>query len=128
VNDAIGITKTSALSGTIGFPLSPEAWRMFKILGFGDVTWLEAWTISLAAVALSMIVGWVIDVVTDEVGFGVFGNTFICLVAIAVALVSYGAHIGELSVSALPLIMGAATASVVVHMFILIYLRRTFKL
>jgi hypothetical protein len=101
---------------------------MFKILGFGDVTALEAWTIGLAALALSMIVGWVVDMLTEHVGFGVFGNAFVCLVAIGLGLLFYGVHIGELNLAGLPMIMGVTTASVVFHMILLVYLRRRLKL
>jgi uncharacterized membrane protein YeaQ/YmgE (transglycosylase-associated protein family) len=101
---------------------------MFKILGFGDVTMLEAWTIMLAAVALSMIVGWVIDTIAEKVAFGVFGNAAVCIGALMVSLLIFRGHFGELSVTALPIIMGLATASVVFHIYSLIFLKRVLKL
>jgi hypothetical protein len=101
---------------------------MFKILGFGDVTMLEAWTIALAAVALSMIVGWVIDTIAEKIAFGVFGNGLVCIGAIMVSLLIFRGHFGDLSLAALPVIMGLATASVVFHVYTLIFFKRVLKL
>jgi hypothetical protein len=36
---------------------------MLKMMGFGDVNSTEAWTIMLAAIALALIVGWLLDLV-----------------------------------------------------------------
>jgi hypothetical protein len=101
---------------------------MFKFLGFGQVTGLEAWTIVLVATALALIIGWVIDLVTEQTGFGVFGNSFVCLLGIMVALIVFQHYVGELSVARLPLVVAFASASVTVHMFMLIYVRRALKL
>lgn len=101
---------------------------MFKMLGFGDVTSVEAWTIGLAAVALALIVGWLLDMITDRIGFGIFGNGAICLLGISAGLVFFRSYIGEVSVQRLPMIMGVAAVSVVLLMFVLIFLRRVLKL
>ncbi|MGL4240980.1 MAG: hypothetical protein ACRCTI_07700, partial [Beijerinckiaceae bacterium] len=90
---------------------------MFKMLGFGDVTVFEAWTIALVAVALSLIVGWILDLVSEKVGFGIFGNAVVCLLAIMVSLVVFRTYIGDVSMARLPMAMGAATLSVLLHMF-----------
>jgi uncharacterized membrane protein YeaQ/YmgE (transglycosylase-associated protein family) len=101
---------------------------MFKMLGFGFVNDLEAWTIILVAIALSLIVGWVLDMVTERMGFGIFGNAAICLLGICVALVVFRTYIGEISVQRLPIVLAAATLSVLLHIFTMIFLRRALKL
>jgi uncharacterized membrane protein YeaQ/YmgE (transglycosylase-associated protein family) len=101
---------------------------MWKMLGFGDLNSTESWTIMIAAVALALIVGWLLDMVADRVGFGIFGNGVICLLGIAVGLLLFQRYIGEINVQRLPSVIGVATASVVFHMFTLIFLRRTLRL
>jgi hypothetical protein len=101
---------------------------MFKLLGFGDVNSTEAWTIMLAAIGLALVVGWLLDMIADRMGFGIIGNGVVCLLGIAVGLVVFKNYIGEISVQRLPTIIGFGAASVVVHMFTLIFLRRTLRL
>jgi hypothetical protein len=101
---------------------------LFKMLGFGQVSEVEAWTIVLAAVALALIVGWILDLVAEHVGFGIFGNAAICLLGIGVALIVFRTYVGDVNLGRLPLVMGAATLSVVVHLFTLIFLRRALRL
>jgi uncharacterized membrane protein YeaQ/YmgE (transglycosylase-associated protein family) len=101
---------------------------MFKLLGFGDLSSTEAWTVGLAAVALALIVGWLLDLIADHIGFGIFGNAVICLLGIAVGIWLFRTYVGEVSMQRLPMVMGVAAASVIVHMFVLIFLRRALKL
>jgi hypothetical protein len=101
---------------------------MYKFLGFGDINSTEAWTITLAAIGLALIVGWLLDMIADRMGFGIFGNGFICLLGIAVGLVVFKTYIGEITVQRLPMIIAVGAASVVVHLFTLVFLRRTLKL
>ncbi len=101
---------------------------IFKMLGFGQVTDLEAWTLLLAATALSLIVGWVLDMIAEQLGFGIFGNAALCMLALSVSLLAFQHYVGELSLQRLPLIMAFATASVTIHMFGLIFLRRALRL
>jgi hypothetical protein len=101
---------------------------LFKMLGFGDVNSLEAWTIVLAALAMALIIGWILDLVAARIGFGILGNAVVCLLGIGVALVTFRTYIGDVNLSRLPIVMGAATLSVVLHMFTLIFLRRALKL
>jgi hypothetical protein len=101
---------------------------MFKMLGFGDLNSLESWTVIFAAIALALIVGWLLDLVADQIGFGIFGNAFVCLLGIAVGLILFRHYLGEVSIARLPLAIGVCGASVIAHMFVLIFLRRTLKL
>jgi hypothetical protein len=101
---------------------------MFKMLGFGDINSTEAWTIMLAAVALALLVGWLTDMIASRMGFGIFGNALVCLLAIGVGLIVFRNYFGDVSVQRLPLAVGFGTASVIVHMFVLIFLRRTLRL
>jgi hypothetical protein len=101
---------------------------LFKMLGFGQVNSLEAWTIVLVAIALALIVGWVVDMIADRIGFGILGNALICVLGIAVALVAFRTYVGDVNVVRLPMVVGAATLSVVVHMYALIFVRRALKL
>jgi uncharacterized membrane protein YeaQ/YmgE (transglycosylase-associated protein family) len=101
---------------------------MLKMLGFGDLNSTEGWTILLAAMALAVIVGWLLDAITERIGFGIFGNAVVCLLGIAVGMLVFQRYFGEVSINKLPSIIGVATASVVVHMFTLIFLRRTLRL
>jgi uncharacterized membrane protein YeaQ/YmgE (transglycosylase-associated protein family) len=101
---------------------------MLKLLGFGDLNSTETWTIMLSAFALALIVGWLLDLVADRIGFGIFGNAAVCLLGIAVGLLVFQRYFGEMNVQRLPSVIGVATASVVVHIFTLIYLRRTLRL
>jgi hypothetical protein len=101
---------------------------LFKMLGFGQLNGLEAWTIVLAAGALVLIIGWILDLVAERVGFGIFGNAAICLLGICVALVTFRTYVGDVNFARLPMVTGAATLSVVLHMFTLIFVRRALKL
>jgi uncharacterized protein (DUF486 family) len=101
---------------------------MFKMLGFGDVSSLEWWTIVLAGTAMALIIGWLLDMVADRIGFGIFGNALIAVLGICVALVAYRNYIGEIRIGVLPIVMGVATLSVVVHFLVIFYLRRALKL
>jgi uncharacterized membrane protein YeaQ/YmgE (transglycosylase-associated protein family) len=101
---------------------------MFKMLGFGDLSSAEAWTIGLAAVALAMIVGWLLDLIADHIGFGIFGNAVICLLGMAGGIWMFRNYVGEITMQRLPMIMGAAAGSVIVLMFAMIFLRRALKL
>jgi hypothetical protein len=101
---------------------------MFKMLGFGDLNTLEVWTVALSGIALVMIVGWLVDMIAGRIGFGVFGNAIISLFGLVVALVLFRTYVGEVSLTRLPTVMGAATASIVFHIFTLIFLRRALRL
>lgn len=101
---------------------------MFKMLGFGDLNSTEAWTVMLAAIALALLVGWLLDLVAAHIGFGILGNGFITLLGIAVGLVMYRNYMGEITLHNLTMVIAAATASVVLHLYVLIFLRRTLKL
>lgn len=101
---------------------------MFKMLGFGDVSSLEWWTILLVGTAMALIIGWLLDIVADRVGFGIFGNALIAVLGTCVALVAYRNYVGDIGVNVLPMVMGAATLSVVIHFFVIFYLRRALKL
>ncbi len=101
---------------------------MFKMLGFGDVSSLESWTILLVATALALIIGWLLDLVADHMGFGILGNALIAVIGICVALVAYRTYVGEISVGVLPMVMGAATLSVLIHFLAFFYFRRALKL
>jgi uncharacterized membrane protein YeaQ/YmgE (transglycosylase-associated protein family) len=101
---------------------------MFKMMGFGDVNSVEAWTIMLAAIALSLIVGWLLDMIAEHIGFGIFGNAAIALIGAAVGLIVFRNYVGEVSGGRLPIVIGFAMSSVVVHMFVLVMLRRMLRL
>jgi hypothetical protein len=101
---------------------------MLNMMGLGQITSLEAWTLFLAASAIALLTGWVIDMVAERTGFGVFINAVICIIALCVALVTFRRYIGEVSPERLPMIIGTATISVMVHMFGLIFIRRVLRL
>ncbi len=101
---------------------------MFKMLGFGDLSSLEIWTIMLVAIALSLIVGWVLDLVAEHIGFGIFGNAAICMLGLAMSLVTFRHYVGEPTVARLHMVLAFATVSVILHMMVLITARRLMKL
>jgi hypothetical protein len=101
---------------------------MLKMMGLGQITPLEAWTLGLSAVALALIVGWILDMTTDRIGFGVLGNAVICILGLSMSLIFFRHYIGEITVVRLPQIMAIGTLSVMVHMFGLIFIRRVLKL
>jgi hypothetical protein len=101
---------------------------MFKTLGFGDLSSIEIWTVSLVAVALSLIVGWVLDLIAEHIGFGIFGNALICMLALAMSLIAFRHYVGDPTVARLHMVMAFGTASVVLHMAVLITARRLLKL
>jgi hypothetical protein len=58
-------------------------------MGLTHLNNTELALLMLLAVCFSIALGWAMDLIMRRVGFGIFGNSFICLLGIALGLASF---------------------------------------
>jgi uncharacterized membrane protein YeaQ/YmgE (transglycosylase-associated protein family) len=101
---------------------------MAKLIGLSHLSNSEYWTLVLIAVIISLMVGYITDMIMNRHGFGVFGNSFICMLGIVVGLAAYHKFYGRMSSPDITIVSGFAIASVMLHLVSLTILKRVFRL
>ncbi|MCP8938671.1 hypothetical protein NK718_09110 [Alsobacter sp. SYSU M60028] len=59
----------------------------------------------------SLIAGWVCDAVLDELGFGLFGNAFLCFIGMTIGLIAWNLNVSLMTTNAVMVIGIAAAAA-----------------
>ncbi len=101
---------------------------MAKLIGLSHLSDSEYWTLVLIAVILSLVVGYVTDMIMGRLGWGVFGNSFICMMGIVVGLFTYNRYYGRMTSPDITMVSGFAIASVMLHLVALTIIKRVFRL
>jgi uncharacterized membrane protein YeaQ/YmgE (transglycosylase-associated protein family) len=101
---------------------------MLKILGLSHLSNNEFALLLLIAICASLLVGWLFDMIMQRLGFGLFGNAFICMLGIFVGVAAYQKFYGRMSSPDVTIVAAFAIGSVMVHLVALSILRRVFRI
>jgi uncharacterized membrane protein YeaQ/YmgE (transglycosylase-associated protein family) len=101
---------------------------MSKLIGLTHLSDNEYYTLLLVAVIISLVVGYVTDMIMGRLGWGVFGNSFICMLGIVVGLYGYNRFYGRMSSPDITIVSAFAIASVILHLVSLTIIKRVFRL
>jgi uncharacterized membrane protein YeaQ/YmgE (transglycosylase-associated protein family) len=101
---------------------------MWKLLGLAHLSFNEQLLVLLVAICASLAVGWVMDLIMDRIGFGLFGNAIITFIGILVGIWIYNTYLGSMVRPDLTKAMGVIIASVMLHLVVLSVLRRALRL
>jgi hypothetical protein len=101
---------------------------LLTYLGLTHLSNQDLSLLSLVAVCLSIALGWVMDLIMRNVGFGVFGNCFISLLGIATGLAGFHYVYRQYTLVTIPITLFFVVASIMSLLVILSWLRRTLKL
>ena len=101
---------------------------MLKFAGLTHLSDKELFLIALIAVCCSFAVGWVMHLIMDRSGFGIFGNAFIAMLGIFLGVSAYSHYYGRLTSPNLFVLMSFVIASVMLHLVVLSVLRRVLRL
>lgn len=101
---------------------------MLKLIGLAHLSDKELFLLALVATCACFAVGWIMDMIMDRVGFGIFGNAAVAMLGILVGLYAYSNHYGSMTSPNLQLVIGFIVASVMLHLVTLSILRRVLRL
>jgi uncharacterized membrane protein YeaQ/YmgE (transglycosylase-associated protein family) len=101
---------------------------MLKILGLSHLSSNEVMLILLICICISLLVGWLFDMIMQRLGFGLFGNAFICMLGIFVGVAAYQQFYGRMTSPDITMVSAFAVGSVMVHLVALSILRRVFRI
>ena len=101
---------------------------MWKFAGLSHLSDKELFLIALIGICASFAIGWIMHLIMDRVGFGIFGNAFISLLGLFLGASAYSHYYGRLNSPNLPVLMTFLVASVMLHLVVLSVLRRLLRL
>jgi uncharacterized membrane protein YeaQ/YmgE (transglycosylase-associated protein family) len=101
---------------------------MWKLVGLSHLSDSELYLLLLVAVCCALAVGWIMDLIMDHVGFGIFGNAGVALLGMYVGLYLYNTYYGKLTSPDIFMVLSFTIASVMVHLVVLSVLRRVLRL
>jgi hypothetical protein len=101
---------------------------MLKIIGLAHLSNKELFLVAIIATCCCFVVGWIMDMVMEKIGFGIFGNAVVAMIAILVGLYGYNNHYGSMTSPDLKIVMAFLVASVMVHLVGLSVIRRVLRL
>jgi uncharacterized membrane protein YeaQ/YmgE (transglycosylase-associated protein family) len=101
---------------------------LLAYLGLTHLNNQDIWLLLLVAICLSIALGWVMDLIMRNVGFGTFGNCFISLLGIVVGLAGYHYLYKAYSLRNMPITLFFVVGSIMSLLLILSWLRRVLKL
>ncbi len=101
---------------------------MLKIIGLAHLSDKELFLLTLIAICCCFMVGWIMDMVMEKIGFGIFGNAVVALFAILVGLYGYNNHYGSMTSPDLKMVIAFLVASVMVHLVGLSVIRRLLRM
>jgi len=101
---------------------------MLKLIGLAHLSDKELFLLALVATCCCFAVGWIMDMIMDKVGFGIFGNAAVAMLGIQVGLYAYSNHYGSMTSPNLQLVIAFIVASVMLHLVGLSIVRRVLRL
>ncbi len=101
---------------------------MLKIIGLAHLSNKELFLLALIAICVCFTIGWVMDMVLEKSGSGIFGNAVVAMLAILVGLYVYNNHYGTLTSPDLKMVTAFLVASVMVHLVGLSVIKRYLRL
>jgi len=101
---------------------------MLKLIGLAHLSDKELFLLALIAVCCCFMIGWIMDMIMDNVGFGIFGNSAVAMLGILVGLYAYSNHYGSMTRPNMQIVVGFVLASVMLHLVGLSVIRRVLRL
>ncbi len=101
---------------------------MLKLIGLAHLSDKELFLVALIATCCCFAVGWIMDMIMEKVGFGIFGNAVVALFGIFVGLYAYNNHYGSMTSPNLKIVMAFLVASVMLHLVGFSVLRRVLRM
>ncbi|MFM9973322.1 MAG: hypothetical protein ACKVON_01955 [Beijerinckiaceae bacterium] len=101
---------------------------MLQLIGLSHLANKELFLLALIATCASFAVGWIMDLIMRNVGFGNFGNTFICLMGILGGLFLYNRFYGRLASPDIAMVMIFVIGTVMILLVILSITRRFLRM
>lgn len=101
---------------------------MLKLIGLAHLSDKELFLLGLVAICCSFAVGWIMDMIMERTGFGIFGNAVVAMLGILVGLYAYSNHYGSMTSPNLQVVIGFVVASVMMHLVGFSVARRVLRL
>ncbi len=101
---------------------------MLKLIGLAHLSDKELFLIALIATCVCFAVGWIMDMIMERVGFGIFGNAAVAMLGVIVGLYAYNNHYGSMTSPNLKIVMAFLVASVMLHLVGLSVVRRMLRM
>ena len=101
---------------------------MLKLIGLAHLSNKDLFLVLVVAICCCFVVGWIMDMVMEQIGFGIVGNSVVAMFAVLVGLYGYNNHYGSLTSPDLKIVMAFLVASVMVHLVALSVVRRVLRL
>jgi uncharacterized membrane protein YeaQ/YmgE (transglycosylase-associated protein family) len=101
---------------------------MIQLIGLSHLADKELFLLALIATCASFAVGWIMDLIMRQVGFGIFGNTFICILGILAGLFLYNRYYGRLTSPDVAVVLTFVTVTVMTMLVTFSITRRVLKL
>jgi uncharacterized membrane protein YeaQ/YmgE (transglycosylase-associated protein family) len=101
---------------------------MMQLIGLSHLANKELLLLALIGTCASFAVGWIMHLIMRQVGFGIFGNTFICGLGILTGLFLYNRFYGRLTSPDIVMVLTFVTVAVMTLLVTLSITRRVLKL
>jgi uncharacterized membrane protein YeaQ/YmgE (transglycosylase-associated protein family) len=101
---------------------------MWNFVGMDYLNTTEQVLVLLIACVGSLLVGWVMNLIMEKIGFGIFGNTFAALLGVYSALYIYNRYVGTMKNPEAVMLLSTIVGSVMLHIVFLSLMRRVLRL
>ena len=101
---------------------------MLQLIGLSHLSDKELLLLVFIAICISLAVGWVVDMIMRRVGFGIFGNAFICIFGIMLGLGLYNRYYGRMTAPEPMMVMAFALTSTMFLLITISVLRRMLRM
>jgi uncharacterized membrane protein YeaQ/YmgE (transglycosylase-associated protein family) len=105
-----------------------EEKHLLTYLGLTQLSDKELFLLLLLAICVSMILGWIMDLIMRNVGFGVFGNSFVSLLGIATGLAAFHYFYRAYDLRTTPITLLFVVCSIMGLLVLLSWLSRILKI
>jgi hypothetical protein len=101
---------------------------MLQLIGLSHLSDKELLLLIFIAICCSLAIGWITDMIMRRIGFGIFGNAFICMFGILMGLAAYNRYYGRMTSPEPMIVMAFALTSVMLHLVVISVLRRVLRM
>jgi uncharacterized membrane protein YeaQ/YmgE (transglycosylase-associated protein family) len=101
---------------------------MLQLIGLSHLSDKELLLLLFIAICFSLAVGWIIDMIMRRIGFGIFGNAFICMFGVMLGLGLYNRFYGRMTSPEPMMVMAFALTSIMLLLVVISVLRRVLRM
>jgi hypothetical protein len=101
---------------------------MLQLIGLSHLSDKELLLLIFIAICCSLAVGWIMDLIMRRIGFGIFGNAFVCMFGILLGIGLYNRFYGRMTSPEPMMVMAFALTSIMLSLVILSLLRRMLRM